>query len=88
MTKSIIDKVIDNIVDGIYDNFFGDEWVGKFGEMLTAGELQFVKFFGRKGRILRNVYLPKDNGETSELDVVFITQKGIFVFESKNFMSL
>ena len=27
----------------------------------------------------------KENGETSEVDVVFITQKGIFVFESKNY---
>lgn len=41
--------------------------------------------FGRKGKILRNVYLPKDNGETSEIDVLYITQKGIFVFESKNY---
>ncbi|MCR5097842.1 MAG: NERD domain-containing protein [Lachnospiraceae bacterium] len=44
-----------------------------------------VQLFGRKGKVLRNVYLPKDNGETSEVDVIFITQKGIFVFESKNY---
>jgi len=40
-------------------------------------------YLGRKGKVLRSVYLPKDNGENSEVDVVFITQKGIFVFESK-----
>ena len=41
--------------------------------------------FGRKGYVLRNIYVPKNNGETSEIDVVFITQKGIFVIESKNY---
>ena len=35
--------------------------------------------------MIKNLYLPKDNGETSEIDVIFITQKGIFVFESKNY---
>ena len=35
--------------------------------------------------ILRNIYVPKGNGETSEIDLLYITQKGIFVFESKNY---
>ena len=35
--------------------------------------------------MIKNLYLPKDNGETSEIDLIFITQKGIFVFESKNY---
>lgn len=48
-------------------------------------ELKLVRFLGRKGKILRNIYVPKDNGETSEIDLVYITQKGIFVFESKNY---
>lgn len=67
------------------DSIFDDEWKGKRGEKLTEKELKLVQLFGRKGKVLRNVYLPKDNGETSEIDVVFITQKGIFVFESKNY---
>ncbi len=73
------------IFDLILDNIFDDAWVGKHGEKLTERELKWVQLFGRKGKVLRNVYLPKDNGETSEVDVVFITQKGIFVFESKNY---
>lgn len=44
-----------------------------------------MKLFGRNGKVLRNVYVPKNNGETSEIDVLFITQKGIFVIESKNY---
>ena len=77
MSKGLIDLVLDSI--------FNDEWKGRHGEKLTERELKLVQLFGRKGKVLRNVYLPKDNGETSELDVVFITQKGIFIFESKNY---
>ena len=77
MPKGWMDKILDNIFD--------DEWVGKHGEKLTERELKFVRLMGRRGKILRNIYLPKDNGETSEIDVGYITQKGIFVFESKNY---
>lgn len=77
MSKGLMDKLLDKIFD--------EEWAGRRGEKLTERELKLVQLFGRKGKILRNVYLPKDNGETSEVDVIFITQKGIFVFESKNY---
>ena len=59
--------------------------IGTFGEALTEAELKWAKLFGKKGITLRNIYLPKDNGETSEIDLVYITQKGIFVIESKNY---
>lgn len=67
------------------DIIFSDNRKGVYGELLTQGELMLVKLFGRRGKTLRNIYLVKDNGETSEIDVIFITQKGIFVFESKNY---
>ena len=76
MSKGLIDIILDNIFDS--------NWVGRRGEKLTERELNLVKLFGRKGKVLRNLYVPKENGETSEIDVVFITQKGIFVIESKN----
>ena len=77
MGKGLIDLLLDSIFDA--------NWVGHHGEKLTERELKLVKLFGRDGKILRNVYVPKDNGETSEIDVIFITQKGIFVIESKNY---
>ena len=77
MAKSLLDKFVDSILD--------DEWKGKRGEKLTERELKLVSLFGRKGMTLRNVYVPKENGETSEIDLIYITQKGIFVFESKNY---
>ena len=77
MSKGLFDLLLDSIFD--------EEWLGRRGEKLTERELKLVRLFGRKGKVLRNIYLPKDNGETSEVDLVFITQKGIFVFESKNY---
>lgn len=77
MSKSILDHVLDSIFDA--------DWLGRHGEKLTERELKLVNLFGRKGLTLRNIYLPKKNGETTEIDLVYITQKGIFVFESKNY---
>lgn len=36
-------------------------------------------------RFLFNMYVPADNGETTEVDVVMLHESGIYVFESKNF---
>jgi len=77
MSKGLIDRLLDEIFDA--------NWVGRRGEKLTERELNLVKFFGRSGKVLRNLYVPKTNGETSEIDVIFICQKGIFVIESKNY---
>lgn len=85
MANDLIDIFLDLTLQPILDAIFTDEFKGKHGEKLTEKELKKVSFFGRKGNTLRNVYIPKDNGETSEIDVMFICQKGIFVFESKNY---
>ena len=55
---------MDIAVDKLYQALGGDKLTGKLGEVLTAKELKYVQLFGRKGRILRNIYVPKDNGET------------------------
>lgn len=67
------------------DSIFDADWKGRHGEKLTERKLNIVKLFGRNGKVLRNVYVPKSSGKTTEIDVIFITQKGIFVIESKNF---
>lgn len=87
MAKSLMDILVDKTAKLISDSLLGTNDIGKYGEKLTERELKWVKLLGRDGKILRNVYLPKGEGseETSEVDVIFITQKGIFVFESKNY---
>ena len=86
MGKSLLDCILDKVVDKTIDAMGGKDAVnGKIGEAYTARELKLLNLLGRKGKVLRNVYIPKDNNETSEVDVLFITQKGIFVIESKNY---
>ena len=55
---------------------------GKYGEYLTYKYLKEMEASGAK--FLFNVYIPK-NGGTTEIDVLMISPKGIFVFESKNY---
>lgn len=36
-------------------------------------------------RYLFNLYVPKDDGETTELDIVLLHESGVYVLESKNY---
>ncbi|HOU09792.1 MAG TPA: NERD domain-containing protein [Clostridiales bacterium] len=56
--------------------------LGLYGEYSIYKELKKVE---QPRRFLFNVYLPKQNEETTEIDVLLISQSGIFVFESKNY---
>ncbi|MGM9634555.1 MAG: NERD domain-containing protein [Candidatus Avispirillum sp.] len=56
---------------------------GRYGEYLIYKRLR--KFEKSGAKFLFNVYVPKDRGETSEIDALMICTEGIFVFESKNY---
>lgn len=56
---------------------------GSKGEYLIYDYLSYIEREG--GKFLFNCYLPKNNDETTELDVILICEEGIFVFESKNY---
>lgn len=68
-------------------DYFSDkpEDIGAYGEKLTIFELEFLKSKGYDGNIISNIYIPNMDGTTSEIDILFITKKGIFVIESKNY---
>lgn len=57
---------------------------GKYGEYLIYKQLRNFET-NSVAKFLFNVYIPKENGETTEIDVLMICPKGIFVFESKNY---
>ncbi|MCF0109647.1 MAG: NERD domain-containing protein [Erysipelotrichaceae bacterium] len=57
---------------------------GQIGESQIVDNLSFEGLKGHKGVVLRNLYIPRPNG-TTEADIVYITSKGIFVIESKNY---
>ncbi|SRR5579871_599638 len=65
---------------------------GQRGEYLIYKELRHYE--NRGGKFLFNLYIPKTDeranvwrgvGNTTEIDVLLICSKGLFVFESKNF---
>ena len=56
---------------------------GRHGEYLTYQKLKFYEVDG--GKFLFNSYLPKNDGTTTEIDVILIHSTGIFVIESKNY---
>ena len=56
---------------------------GRYGEYLAYKKLERLENSGAK--FLFNLYIPKSNGETTEIDMIMICSKGIFVFESKNY---
>ncbi len=61
------------------------EALGRRGEDAVASKLQWAGIFGREGHILQNVYVPAGKGKTVEIDLLYITVKGLFVIESKNY---
>lgn len=56
---------------------------GRLGEYAIYRYLK--RFENDNVKFLFNVYVPKENGTTTEIDVLMICPKGILVFESKNY---
>ena len=57
---------------------------GWFGEMLLDKLLK-VKLDGAKYKILHNIMLPTDDGATTQIDHVIVSEWGIFVIETKTY---
>lgn len=56
---------------------------GRYGEYLSYKHLKDFEKSGAK--FLFNVYIPKNETETTEIDLIMICQYGLFVVESKNY---
>lgn len=56
---------------------------GRKGEYLIYQQLKDYEAKG--GKFLFNCYLPRENNKTTEVDVILISEDGIFAFESKNY---
>ena len=60
--------------------------IGEYGEDLTASILlSLSEEFGRKSCVFQNIYVPYHSGATTEVDLILLTVKGLFVIESKNY---
>lgn len=63
-----------------YEQVMSDE--GLLGEFFIYKALESLE---APRKFLFNLYLPKWNGGTTELDMVLLHESGIYVFESKNY---
>ena len=54
---------------------------GEYGERIVISAIRKVPGYSR---IVSNVYIPYNN-QTKEIDVVMVHERGLFVFESKNY---
>lgn len=55
---------------------------GKYGEFLTFLYLEKLNGYFK---LMTNLYLPKKDGTTTEIDLIMVAETGIYVFESKNY---
>ena len=66
----------------IYNDFVSPEEKGEIGEDIIYRDLARIE--GRKA-FLPNCYIPKHNGGTTEIDLIFLHESGVYVIESKNY---
>ena len=59
---------------------------GQRSEQAVAQRLLADGIRRHGGKILTNLYIPKESGGTSEIDVLYITCKGLFVVENKDYV--
>lgn len=89
----LFDKIVSKIekmqeTNEQYYNQSGANWfqtlfnTGVKGEYLTYMKLSSIQ---GNNRCIANCYIPKEDGTTSEIDMLMIHETGIYVFESKNY---
>lgn len=62
-----------------WQTFFNKGNMGEYNIYRTLEKIKGTKL------ILTNLYIPKEDGSTTEIDLVMITKFGFFVVESKNY---
>ena len=76
-------EIIKGEQPGIIKTLLNYENAGQFGEFATEYALINKNLDGELV-VLKNIYVPTQ-GKTTEIDLLMIHEKGIFVFESKNY---
>lgn len=60
------------------NNFFNTVFdKGNYGEFLT---FNYLEKLNTSNKIMTNLYIPKEDGTTTEIDVIMIEATGIYVF--------
>lgn len=73
----------------IFDRIFHH---GEYASLGQNGERHLYRELKKLGvppdRMFRNVYVPLENGKTTEIDIVVVSRKGILVFEHKAYQGV
>ena len=77
--KSVISTYKEQTGNGLLSTMFNK---GNYGEFLSYGKM--AKLPGHH-KALFNIYIPNGKAQTTEIDLVFIHETGIYVIESKNY---
>ena len=64
------------------DLFYLDKDKGSSAEFIIGKQLERINGYKK---LIYNCYIPKADGGTTEIDVIMIHEKGLFVIESKNY---
>lgn len=71
-----------------YKRESGNRFFGVIGDKEKYRQYLFFNYLEKiygEHKILMNVYLPKEDGETIEAEMVYINETGVYVLESKNY---
>lgn len=77
--KSVISTYKEQTGNGILSTLFNK---GNFGEFSSYGKISKLPGYHRA---LFNIYIPNGKGKTTEIDLVYLHETGIYVIESKNY---
>jgi hypothetical protein len=61
-------------------------WVGSLGEYRVRKEIEMIeKSSPSKYKAFHDLYIPKKDGSTSQIDHLILSEQGLFVIETKNY---
>lgn len=72
------------IFEGMWNTYFDTDFIGRHGERVTYDYFKSIRAIQKDAKYLRNVYLPTGNGQTTEVDLIVLTRRAVFVVETKN----
>ena len=77
--RSVISTYKEQTGNGLFSTMFNK---GNFGEFLSYGKLAKLPGYHKA---LFNIYIPSGKEQTTEIDLVYLHETGIYVIESKNY---
>lgn len=62
------------------------KWIGSIGEYRVQKEIEKLeKFSPGKFKVFHDLYIPKKDGSSSQIDHILLSEQGLFVIETKNY---